>query len=162
MAAEYGYVDEQTIAFGSSAVLNDFSPCTTGLVIHENGSPVLILRGISASPYYGCGCPCCQDNFVQYRITANGNIAIPTTGTVGPISIGFTLNGILIPASQLIVTPTVAGDYNPFSVDKLVSVAIGTSPSFALTNVLPGLEAAEEGQAILMRNLNVIVDRVND
>lgn len=161
MAAEYGYVDEQTIAFGSSAVLNDFTPCNTGLVVHENGSPILILRGTGYITQYSC-CPCCQREYVQYRVTANGNIAIPDGGTVAPISVAFTLNGITIPASQIIVTPAAAGDFSPFSIDKLVSVPIGTSPSFAVTNILPGLETTETGQAITMRNLNVIVDRVND
>lgn len=162
MAAEYSYVNEQTIPFGSSAALNDSTPCKSGLVVHENGSPILILRGLISNSYRGCGCPCCRDDYVQYRVTANGNIAIPTTGTVAPIAIAFTLNGIAIPASLIIVTPTATGAYNPFSVDKLVSIAIGTSPSFALTNVLPGLTATEEGQAINIRNLNMIVDRVND
>lgn len=159
MAAEYGYIDEQTIAANESAVLNDFTPCQSGLVIHENGSPVLILRGIGGS--YSC-CPCMQDNYVQYRITANGNIAIPDGGTLGSISVVFTLNGIAIPASKMILTPGALGDFNPFSIDKLVPVPLGTSPSFAVTNVLPGLVNTETGQSIVMRNLNVIVDRVND
>lgn len=156
MAAEYGYVDEQTVASGASAVLNDFSPCNTGLVIHENESPVLILRGVGGVNS-GC-CPCMTDNFIKYRITANGNISIPTGGTIGPVSVTFTLGGIPIPASQVIVTPAAVDQYNPFSIDKLVSVPIGTSPSFALTNVLPGLATTETGQAINIRNLNVIVD----
>lgn len=159
MAAEYGYIAEQTIAAGGSAALNDFTPCQSGLVVHENESPVLTLRGIGNS---GPTCPCRRKDFVQYRITANGNISIPDGGTLGPISVAFTLNGIIIPASQVILTPGALGDFNPFSIDKLVPATLGTSPSFALSNVLPGLTTTETGQAIVMRNLNIIVDRVND
>lgn len=50
--------------------------CPNGYVIHRNGSGILTLRGITN----GCSC------FARYQVTFNGNIAIPTGGTVAAIA----------------------------------------------------------------------------
>lgn len=162
MAAEYGYVNEQTIALNSSAILNDFAPCQSGLILHESESPILLLKGIVLDPCYDYECCCCRSEYVQYRVTANGNISIPEGGTVAAVAVALTLGGIVIPASEAILTLAAVGEFNPFSIDKIVNVPIGSSSPLSLTNILPGVETTETGQAIVMRNLNIIVDRVND
>ena len=45
------------------------------------------------------------NRFARYEVTIQGNIQIPTGGTVTPIAVGIALNGAVIPESVAIVTP---------------------------------------------------------
>lgn len=152
MAAEFVYNQEQLVAFGSNLVLLDSIRCPNGYVLHDNETGILTLRGIVNNP-------CCT--FTRYRITCNCNIAIPEGGTVGSIAIAIAQNGEEIPTSKAIATPAAVEEFWNVSVDKVVTVARGCCPTFAIENVLPGIDPTTEvGQAILVRNLNVIVDRI--
>lgn len=151
MAAEYVYNEEQLVAFSSNLLLLDSIPCPRGYVLHDNGTGIITLRGIVNNP---CG------KFARYRITANANIAIPEGGTVGAIAIAIAQTGEEIPTSKAIVTPAAVEEFWNVSVDKVITVPACCCPSIAIENVLPGIDPATEvGQAILVRNLNVIVDR---
>lgn len=152
MAAEFIYPAEQLVAFGSNVLLLDSIPCPKGYVLHDNGSGIVTLRGVVNNP---CG------RFARYRITANCNIAIPEGGTVQAIAIAIAQNGEEIPTSKAIVTPAAVEEFWNVSVDKLVTVPMCCCPSIAIENVLPGIDPATEvGGSILVRNLNVIIDRV--
>lgn len=151
MAAEFVYNQEQLVAFGSNLILLDSIRCPKGYVLHDNETGIITLRGIVNNP-------CC--GFVRYRITCNCNIAIPTGGTVGAIAIAIAQNGEEIPTSKAIVTPAAVENFWNVSVDKVITVPKECCPTFAIENVLPGIDPTTEvGQAILVRNLNVIVDR---
>jgi hypothetical protein len=41
----------------------------------------------------------------RFKVTFGGNIAIPTGGTVGPISLAIAIDGEAVPATTMIVTP---------------------------------------------------------
>ena len=152
MAAEFVYNEEQQVAFGSNLLLLDSIPCPRGYVLHDNGTGIVTLRGVVNNP-------CAR--FTRYRVTANCNIAIPTGGTVQSIAIAIAETGEEIPTSKAIVTPAATEEFWNVSVDKLITVPVGCCPSIAIENVLPGIDPATEvGGAILVRNLNVIVDRV--
>lgn len=153
MAAEFIYNEEQLVAYGSNLLLLDSIRCPNGYVLHDNGTGIVTLRGIVNNP-------CCT--FTRYRITANCNIAIPTGGTVGSISIAVAQNGEEIPTSKAIVTPAAVEEFWNVSVDKVITVARGCCPTVAIENVLPGIDPTTEvGQSILVRNLNVIVDKIS-
>ena len=152
MAAEFVYNQEQLVAFGSNLILLDSILCPRGYVLHDNETGIITLRGIVNNP------SCC---FARYRITCNCNIAIPTGGTVGPIAIAIAMNGEEIPTSKAIATPAAVEEFWNVSVDKIVTVPRGCCPTIAIENILPGIDPTTEvGQAILVRNLNVIVDRI--
>lgn len=152
MAAEYIYNETQQVAFGSNLLLLDSIPCPKGYVLHDNGTGIVTLRGIVNNP-------CAR--FARYRVTANCNIAIPTGGTVQAIAIAVAEMGEEIPTSKAIVTPAAVEEFWNVSVDKVITVPVGCCPSIAIENVLPGIDPATEvGGAILVRNLNVIVDRI--
>ena len=153
MAAEFVYNDQQLVATGSNLILLDSIRCPNGYVLHDNQTGILTLRGIVNNP-------CC--GFTRYRVTCNCNIAIPTGGTVGPIAIAIAQNGEEIPTSKAIITPTVVASFWNVSVDKIITVPRGCCPTVAIENVLPGISPTTEvGQAILVRNLNVIVDKIS-
>lgn len=151
MAAEFIYNDEQLVSFGSNLLMLDSIRCPNGYVLHDNGTGILTLRGVVNNP---CA------SFTRYRITCNCNIAIPTGGTVGSIAIAIAENGEEIPTSKAIITPAAVNQFNNVSVDKVITVPRCYCPTVAIENVLPGIDPTTEvGQAILVRNLNIIVDR---
>ena len=100
--AEYVYNPVQRVEPNQNVLLQDTIPCNRGYVIHRNGSGILTLRGIVN------GGTCC---FARYQVTFNGNIAVPSDGTVGPISVSLAIDGEPIQTSRAIVTPAaVAAD----------------------------------------------------
>lgn len=73
-------------------------PCTKGNVIPIT-TGVLTLKGNTTN------------RFARYEVTVQGNIAIPEDGEITPIAVAITLNGVAIPDSIAIVTPTAVGEY---------------------------------------------------
>lgn len=128
---------EQNVLFTETAV-----PCNKGYILHREGSGLIILRGIVNNP-------CC--NFARYKVSFGANIAIPTTGTVDPISLGLAVDGEVIPTSSSIVTPAAVDEYwNVF--DALyITVPAGCCFSIAVRNT--------STQAINVQNANIIVER---
>ena len=141
--AEYIYIPEQEIAANQNALLEDSIPCTKGYVIHRNGSGILTLRGIVNNP-------CAK--FARYKVTFNGNIAIPTGGTVGAISIGLAIDGEPLQASLAIVTPAAVEEYFNVTSTAFVTVAAGCCDTIAVENT--------STDPILLQNANVVVERV--
>jgi hypothetical protein len=82
-----------TIPFNSVSI-----PCNKGNVIPVVPG-VLNLNGNTSN------------RFARYEVTLQANIQIPTGGAVTPIALGITLNGVTIPESVAIVTPTAVGEY---------------------------------------------------
>jgi hypothetical protein len=127
-------------------------------VIHRNGSGILTLRGIVN------GGTCC---FARYQVTFNGNIAVPSDGTVGPISVSLAIDGEPIQTSRAIVTPAAVATDPPTSENffNVTSTAIITVPrgccyTIAVENTSSGLTATDPAPAILVQNANVTVARI--
>ena len=79
------------------------------------------------------------------------NIAIPTGGTVGPISVALTIDGATVPASTMTVTPAAVEEY--FNVSRAINADIwnGCCESVAIRNT--------SDQPILVQQANVIFAR---
>jgi hypothetical protein len=58
-------------------------------------------------------------------VTVQGNIAIPTGGAVTPIAVALTINGVVIPDSVAIVTPTAVEDIWHISTSTTITVPCG-------------------------------------
>ena len=99
--AEFAMNAVQTVLPNQVVVLDTVIPCNKGYVYHRNESGVLTLRGI-------VNCP--NACFARYQVTFNGNIAVPSTGTVGPISVALALDGEPLLTSRAIVTPAAVAD----------------------------------------------------
>ena len=141
--AEYIYIPEQTIEVNQNAILEDSIPCPKGYVVHRNGSGILTLRGIVNSP-------CAK--FARYLVTMNGNIAVPTGGTVGEISVALALQGEPLQSSRAIVTPAAVEEYFNVTSTAFITVPSGCCYTVALENT--------SEDAILAQNLNITVSRV--
>ena len=156
--AEYVYNPVQRVEPNQNVLLQDTIPCNRGYVIHRNGSGILTLRGIVN------GGTCC---FARYQVTFNGNIAVPSDGTVGPISVSLAIDGEPIQTSRAIVTPAAVATDPPTSENffNVTSTAIITVPrgccyTIAVENTSSGLTATDHAPAILVQNANVTVARI--
>ena len=155
--AEYVYNPVQTVLPNQNVLLEDSIPCNRGYVVHRNGSGILTLRGI----VNGAGC------FARYQVTFNGNIAVPSDGTVGPISISLAIDGEPIQTSKAIYTPTATAENPPTdnNFGNVTSTAIITVPrgccyTISVENTSAGLTAADPSPAVLVKNANMTVSRI--
>jgi hypothetical protein len=147
--AEYSANAVQTVNPGETIIFTESPvPCNRGLVRHRDGSGSFLLSGYVPSRY---GCNCNRNKSAEYLVDFGANVAIPTGGTVGPISVAVTIDGTTVPASEMIVTPAAAGDY--FNVSRAVTVQIwkGCCETVAIRNT--------SDQPILVQNANVLFSR---
>lgn len=128
MACEY-IAPAQTVALNNPIVFNDSIPCRQGRIYHDDGNGTFQLRGLNRT--YGCGC----HRLTEYQVTFNGNIAVPTGGTVGPIAIALTIGGEPIASSRAIVTPAAVEDYFNVTATKIVKIPWGCCPSLSVEYV---------------------------
>jgi len=139
----------QNVAFGQNLLLIDSIPCTKGYVVHRNGSGILTLRGIT---------PNC---FARYQVTFNGNIAIPTGGTVGAIATALAIDGEPLQSSRAIVTPAAVEQYFNVTNTAIITVPKGCCYTIALENVDAGVgDALETQQTISIADGNLTVSRI--
>lgn len=97
-------------------------PCSKGNVIPIT-TGVLTLRGNT------------PNRFARYEVTVQGNIAIPEDGTVTPIAVAITLNGVAIPDSIAIVTPAAVDEYWHINTSITITVPCGCCVSVSAAYV---------------------------
>lgn len=148
--AEYVYNPIQLVQPNQPVLLNDSIPCNRGYVYHRNGAGILTLRGIVNNP---CGC------FARYQVTFNGNIAVPTDGTVGAIAIALAIDGEPIATSRAIVTPAAVDEYFNVTSTAIITVPRGCCFNVSVENVSEGATAADTPTAINVQNANLVVTR---
>ena len=149
--AEYTYNPIQLVEPNQNVILNDNIPCNKGYVIHREESGIVTLRGIVNNP------ACC---FARYQVTFNGNIAVPTDGTVGPIAVALAIDGEPIQTSRAIVTPAAVDEYFNVTSTAFITVPRGCCFNVAVENVSFGATAADAPTAINVQNANLVVQRV--
>lgn len=132
----------ETIIFTETPV-----PCRRGLIRHRDDTGNFLLVGY-VPRQYGCRW---NNREANYLIDFGANIAIPTGGTVGAISVAITIDGATLPASTMIVTPAAVEQF--FNVSRAINAAIfsGCCESLAVRNT--------STQPILVQNANIIISR---
>ena len=129
----------QQVAAGQNAVL-DNDVIRSRCVSHRTGS------GLICVDNSGCDC-----KPARYKVFVKANIAIPTGGTVGAISLGIALNGEIVQSSIATVTPAATGDEFSVATEEIVNA--GKCPvNIAVRN--------PNTQTIEISNLVVIVERI--
>ncbi len=150
--ASFGYNAVQTIPLNQGAVYNAIAPCPYGYVYHEDETSNMILKGVSKYP--------CK-KMARYKVTVDGNIALPTGATVTPIAIALVVNGDVRQISRAIFTPAAVGNYGNVVASDFINVPIGCCFNVSIDNVVASEEDGYTPAAnILMQNLNINVDRV--
>lgn len=143
MAVELTANATQAVAAGQNVLFTDTPVgCNRGYVVHRKGAGLVTLRGICN----GCA------NFARYKVLFTGNIAVPTSGTAGAISVALSLGGEAIQQSTATVTPTVADSSFNVTTAAFVDVPKGCCVSLAVKNI--------NAQAISVANANLLIERV--
>lgn len=136
----------QTINPGEDATFSTVvEPCTRGFVRHRNQTGSFLLSGAVA-----CRCKRTADYIVDF----GANIAIAEGGTVEPISVGITLDGSTIPASEMIVTPAAVNEY--FNVARQIDADVwaGCCETITVRNL--------SSQPISMQNATISINRARN
>lgn len=143
MAVELTASAAQTVQAGQNVLFTDTPVgCNRGYVVHREGAGLVTLRGMCN----GCA------NFARYKVLFTGNIAVPTGGTPGAISVALSIGGEAIQQSTATVTPTVADSSFNVTTAAFVDVPKGCCVSLAVKNI--------NAQAISVANANLLIERV--
>lgn len=150
MAAEYLANAVQSVALNAPIIFTASIPCTRGYVYHEDETGIFILRGITSGQ---C--------FATYRVTYNGNIAIPEGGTVTPIAVALAVSGEPRLTSRAIYTPAAVDEYGNVTSTAIIKVPRGCCFSLAVESV-PASEDTTVTPAPLIevQNSNLVIDRI--
>ena len=147
MSCEFSNNNSQVVNPGESVVFTASPvPCNRGLVRHRNDSGNFLLRGNVRRD----ACGCCAES-AQYVVDFGANIAIPTGGTVGSISLALTLDGATLPTTQMTVTPAAVEEYWNVSDATILGVWRGCCQTLTVRNI--------SDQPILVQNANIIFSR---
>ena len=149
--AEYVYNPIQVVQPDQNVLLNGSIPCNKGYIYHRDGSGLLTLRGAVNNP---SAC------FARYQVTFNGNIAVPTGGTVGAIAVALAINGEAIQTSKAIVTPAAVENYFNVTSTAIITVPRGCCVQISVENASEGATAADPAPAIEVQNANLTVSRI--
>lgn len=149
--AEYTYNEVQLVQPGSAAVLNTAIGCNKGYVLHRPDSGILTLRGITKDP-------CSQK--ARYRVSFDGNIAVPEGGTAGEIQLALAIDGEIVPTSIAAATPAAVSQYWNVAGFAIIDVPKGCCYTVSVENASVSADpATTPAPALNLRNLNVEVSR---
>ncbi len=115
MACEFLYNPVQEVALNAPILFDTSIPCNRGNVYHEGNTGNFILKGANSNN-------CCCNQYAQYQVTFNGNIAIPEGGTVGPIAVALAVNGAPRLTSRAIITPAAVEEFGNVTSTTIIKV----------------------------------------
>lgn len=153
MAAEYLANGVQSVALNAPIIFNASIPCNKGYVYHEDETGIFILKGIVNNP---TAC------FATYRVTYNGNIAVPDGGTADPIAVALTVNGEPRLTSRAIFTPAAVDEYGNVTSTAIIKVPRGCCFSLSVEYVSAVTDdpTATPTPVIDVQNSNLVIDRI--
>lgn len=148
--AEYLANTIQNVSLNDPILFTASIPCTKGYVYHEDETGIFILRGIT------------QNCFARYQVTFNGNIALPTGATIGPIAVCIAVNGEPRLTSRAIFTPVAADEYGNVTSTAIITVPKGCCFSMSVRSVSGITEdpTATPAPVIEVQNANLVINRV--
>jgi hypothetical protein len=152
--ADYGYNEIQSVALNSPIIFRSINPCQQGFVYHEDETGNFLLRNILSSNS-------CNNKFIYFQVTFNGNIALPEGATVVPIAVSLVVNGESRPTSRAIFTPTAVDEYGNVTATAVIKVprcccfTLGVEPVVATSDatIVPA-------PVINVQNANLTISRV--
>lgn len=137
--AEYVSVATQEVASNGNVVFTNTAVKGSSCIQHREGSGIITLRGLTNQ--------CRARFFVDF----SANIAVPTGGTAGAISLAIAISGEPVLSSQMISTPAAVEQFNNVSAGIYVDVPKGCCVNIAVENT--------SGVAIDVANANIVVTR---
>lgn len=137
--AQYTNIDLQTVALNGNVVFDETVVCPTRCITHRKDSGIIRLNGAGSN------------GRARFLVTFNGNIQIPTGGTVGEISVAIAVDGEPLLSTQMIVTPAAVEEFFNVSAQSYIDVPCNCCVTIAVENT--------SDQAIEVQNANLIVVR---
>ena len=111
--AEYITAADQNVALNGDILFNQVSiPCKKGSVLPVAPGLLTLRGGANGNP-------------AQYRVSISANVQIPEGGTVTPVALGITYDGVVLPESIAIVTFQAAEEYQHVYNEVTVVVPCG-------------------------------------
>lgn len=130
----------QEVAANQNVLFTDTVVKGNCSIVHREGSGLVTVRGITDQ---------CR---ARYKVSFGGNVAVPTGGTVGPISLAISINGEGIAATTMISTPAAVEEYNNVFSAVFLDVPRGCCYTISIQNLTD--------EAIEVQNANLIIERV--
>lgn len=139
--AEFSNSNIVIVAAGENLPLTETAVKSPACIVHREGSGLVTLRGPTSGQ--------CR---ARFKVNFGGNIAIPTGGTVGPVSVALAVSGEPLTSATAIVTPAAVENYFNAFVAAFIEVPRGCCVTVAVKNT--------STQAVSIANSNLIVERV--
>ena len=130
----------QTVADGANVLFTDTVVCGNCAITHRDGSGLVTLRGLTNQ---------CR---ARFRVSFGGNIAIPTGGTVGPISLAIAVDGEAVATTTMISTPAAVEEYQNVFSAIFLDIPRGCCSQISVKNT--------SDEPIEIQNANLIIERV--
>ena len=130
----------QTVEANQNVLFTDTIVCGNPAIFHRDGSGLVTLRGLTNQ---------CR---ARFRVSFGGNIALPTDGTVGPISVAIAVNGEAVATTTMISTPAAVEEFDNVFSAIFLDIPRGCCSQISVKNT--------SDQAIDIQNANLIIERV--
>ena len=130
----------QTVQANQNVYFTDTVVCGNASITHRDDSGLVTLRGVTNQ---------CR---ARFNVAFGANIAIPTGGAVGPISLAIAIDGEPMPATTMIVTPAAVENFFNVNSSVFIDVPKGCCYTISVKNI--------NDQDIDIQNANLIVERV--
>ena len=150
--AEYLANAVQSVALNAPIIFTASIPCRNGYIYHEDETGIFILRGVVNNP---------TNCFATYRVTFNGNVAIPTDGAITPVAISLAVSGEPRLTSRAIYTPAAVDDYGNLTSTAIIKVPRGCCFTLSVEYVQATDDPTTAPTPLInVQNANLVIDRI--
>ena len=125
----------QEVAAANNVIFTDTAVQGNSSMVHREGSGLVKLRGLTT----------CQQR-ARFKIFFSANIALPTGGTAGPISLAISVDGEPVATTTMTVTPAAVEEYFNVASSVYLNVPAGCCSTIGVRNI--------SGVAIDVQNAN--------
>ena len=131
----------QEVAAANNVIFTDTAVQGNSSMVHREGSGLVKLRGLTT----------CQQR-ARFKIFFSANIALPTGGTAGPISLAISVDGEPVATTTMTVTPAAVEEFFNVYSSIFIDVPRGCCNSISIRNI--------SNIPINVQNANLIIERV--
>ena len=131
----------QEVTAANNVIFTDTAVQGNSSMVHREGSGLVKLRGLTT----------CQQR-ARFKIFFSANIALPTGGTAGPISLAISVDGEPVATTTMTVTPAAVEEYFNVGSSIYLEVPACCCSTLGVRNIGTA--------AINVQNANLIVERV--
>ena len=148
--AEYVENASQIVSLDGAILFDSSIPCTKGYVLHNDGTGIFILRGVT------------NNCFARYQVTFNGNITVPEGGAVTAIAVAITENGEARQTSKAIFQPQAVEEFGNVTSTAIITVPRGCCFNVAVRYVDATTDdpATAPTPTITVANANLVITRI--